>query len=39
MARIKQILLDELESRLDNEDAEPYSPPSPTPTPVNEPNV
>lgn len=39
MARIKQILLDELESRLDNEDAESYSPPSPAPTPVNEPNV
>lgn len=29
MGRIKQMLLDELESRLDDDEAEPYSPPSP----------
>lgn len=31
MARIKQLLLDELEARgeLDSDDSEPYSPPSP----------
>ena len=35
MATVKQLLLDEIESRLDDDDADGYNPPSPAPTPVN----
>ncbi len=39
MATVKQLLLDEIESRLDDDDAEAYNPPSPAPTPLNETNT